>query len=203
MYLSRLELQLSSPAVRQTLRNCQDMHRTLMKAFDCPREDAGLLYRRVETERSLLIYVQSMACPQWDRIEGSGFICTKLQDISALPETFREGETLRFSILACPSKKVKEDGKNSRRVLLRDSGERLAWVQRQGEKNGFLVLEAHETAKEQRFAGRKPSGAFFLSGVPFEGVLRITDAPTFRRGFQQGIGAEKAYGFGMLMIGRA
>ena len=143
-----------------------------------------------------------MACPQWDRIESSGFICTKLQDISALPETFREGGTLRFSLLACPSKKVKGDGRNSRRVLLRDSEERLTWLQRQGEKNGFLVLEAHEAAKEQRYTGRKPSGAFFLSGIPFEGVLRITDAPRFRHGFQLGIGAEKAYGFGMLMVGR-
>ena len=203
MYLSRLDLQLSSPAVRQALRNCQDMHRTLMKAFDCTREEAGLLYRVMKTDQSIFIYAQSMARPQWEHIEKSGYRSVKTQDISALPDRFQENAVLRFSLLAVPAKKVKGEGKNSKRVLLRGREERMPWLKRQGEKNGFVLLEAHEAAREQLLAGTKASGAFYLSGVPFEGVLQITDAAAFRLGFQQGIGSEKAYGFGMLMIGRA
>lgn len=203
MYLSRLDLQLSSPAIRQALRNCQDMHRTLMKAFDCTREEAGLLYRVMKTDQSIFIYAQSKTLPQWERIEKSGYRCVKTQDISALPERFQDNAVLRFSLLAVPAKKVKGEGKNSKRVLLRGTEERIDWLKRQGEKNGFILLEAHEAAKEQLLVGTKASGEFYLSGVPFEGVLRITDAAAFRLGFLQGIGSEKAYGFGMLMIGRA
>ena len=202
MYLSRLELRISSPAVRQTLRNCQDMHRTLMKAFDLGREEAGMLFRTVRTDAALLIYVQSMVRPQWERIEKSGCLCTKMQDISALMDKFQENTVLRFSLLACPSKKVKSEGKNSQRVLLRGTEDRLNWLKRQGEKNGFLLLEAHEAAKEQKISGVKPSGEFFLAGVPFEGILQITNAAAFQNAFQNGIGPEKAYGFGMLMIAR-
>ena len=203
MYLSQLVLQIASHAVRQTLRNCQDMHRTLMKAFDCGRKQAGLLFRVTRTDQRISIYAQSLAEPHWERIEESGFCCVKMQDISALPDRFREGNVLHFSMLACPTRKVKSDGKNSKRVLLRGKEERLDWLQRQGEKNGFLVLEAHEEAKEQQCSGTKDSGAFYLSGVPFEGLLKITDAGAFRNGFLHGIGPEKAYGFGLLMISRA
>ncbi len=202
MYLSRIELRISSPAVRQTLRNCQDMHRTLMKAFDCSREEAGMLYRVVRTDAAIFIYVQSTVCPQWDRIEKSGYLCTRMQDISALSDRLRLNTVLRFSLLACPSKKVKGDSKNSRRVLLRGTEERLDWLKREGEKHGFILLEAHEAAKEQKLSGTKSSGEFYLSGVPFEGVLQITDAAAFQNAFRQGIGPEKAYGFGMLMISK-
>lgn len=202
MYLSRIDLRISSPAVRQTLHNCQDMHRTLMKAFDCGREEAGMLYRVIRTDTAIYLYVQSLACPQWDRIEKNGYQCAKMRDISALPDQLRLNTVLRFSLLACPAKKVKGDGKNSRRVLLRGTDERLDWLKREGEKHGFALLEAHEAAKEQKLNGTKPSGAFYLAGVPFEGVLQITDAEAFQNAFRQGIGPEKAYGFGMLMLSR-
>ncbi len=202
MYLSRIDLNVLSPAVRQTLRNCQDMHRTLMKAFDVTREKAGMLYRLVRTDEAIVIYVQSMASPHWDRIEKSGYQCTRMQDISAILDKFQQDTVLHFSLLACPSKKVKGDGKNSQRVLLHGAEERLEWLKREGKKHGFMLLEAHEAAKEQKLSGRKASGEFFLSGVPFEGVLRIMDASAFQDAFKQGIGPEKAYGFGMLMLGK-
>ncbi len=202
MYLSRLDLQLSSPAVRQALRNCQDMHRTLMKAFDCTREEACLLYRIMKTDQCIFIYSQSFTLPKWERIEKYGYHCAKIQNILSLHESFKEEMALRFSLLACPTKKVKGDGQNSRRVLLRSREERLEWLKRQGEKNGFLVHEAYEAADEQALTGSKDSGEFFITGIPFQGILSITNKEAFWRGFQHGIGPEKPYGFGMLMIER-
>lgn len=203
MYLSRISLQLSAPGVRQALRNCQDMHRTLMKAFDCRRDEASLIYRLIKNDQSIFIYAQSLVKPQWDRIEAYGFHCEKMQDISALLDTFRAQMVLSFSLLACPAKKVKGEGKNSKRILLRGAEERAAWLCQQGEKYGFEVMEVHEAAKEQTLFGTKASGDFHLAGVPFEGVLRVTDANLFCQAFQHGIGSEKAYGFGMLMIKKA
>lgn len=173
-----------------------------MKAFDCTREEAGMLYRVIRTDAEIYIYVQSMACPQWNRIEKNGCRCTRMQNISDLTDHFLQDTVFRFSLLACPAKKVKGESKNSRRVLLRGTEERLDWLKREGEKHGFVLLEAHEAAKEQKLNGTKPSGEFSLAGIPFEGVLRINDAEAFQKGFQQGIGPEKAYGFGMLMISK-
>ncbi len=203
MYLSRLDLQLSSPAVRQALRDCQDMHRTLMKAFDCTREETDLLYRVFKTDQNIYLYAQCTVLPLWERIEKNGFKCIKMQDISSLQQHFIENTILRFSLLAYPSKKTKVEERNSRRVLLRGPDERIDWLGRQGKKNGFTLLEAYEAAGEQPLVGEKNSGKFYLTGVPFEGILKITDADAFQRGFLKGIGPEKAYGLGLLMIGRA
>lgn len=200
MYLSQLSLRITHPAVRQSLRNCQDLHRTLMKAFDVSREQAGLLYRMIRTDQSIQIYVQSLVEPDWSRIESCGFICLKQRDISTIEDKFRKEAVFRFSVLTYPSKKVKGEGKNSRRVFLRTPEERLDWLHRQGIKNGFSVLEAYEPEKEQRVSGAKATGSFFLSGVTFEGVLRITDPVLFLKAFQKGIGSEKAYGLGLLML---
>ena len=203
MYLSCLLLQVSAPSVRQALRNCQDMHRNLMKAFDCTRDEAAVLYRIVRTDTSIRAYVQSEALPRWERVEALGYRCEQTRDISGLPKIFQKDMRLRFSLLAVPSKKIKSGEKNSRRILLRGEAERGSWLARQGEKNGFSLIEAHEAAKEQLLFGTRSSGDFYLSGVPFEGALRITDAEAFRNGFRRGIGPEKAYGFGMLMLRRS
>ena len=202
MYLSRLSLQISSPGVRQSLRNCQDMHRTIMKAFDCSREEAQVLYRVIKTDQKLIVYVQSKNEPKWERVESSGFHCEKQQDISALFKAFTRDKMFRFSLTACPTKKIMCEKKNSRRVLLRGTQNRIDWLIRQGEKNGFAIMESHETGKEVLISGNKEKKEFFLAGVPFEGVLQITDPEAFCQGYLRGIGPEKSYGFGMLMIGR-
>lgn len=203
MILSLLTLDLRSPSVRQSLQDCQDLHRSIMRAFDTGRSDAKVLYRLVRSEKNIQVYVQSIAEPQWERIESNGFHCERIKDISRLPESFRTEQALRFSLFACPSKKVAGEGKNSKRVILRGEEAQLDWLKRQGEKNGFIILEAHISGKGEQLSGKKPSGSFQIAGVPFEGVLQVKDLDAFRKGFESGIGAEKAYGFGMLMVQRA
>lgn len=202
MILSLLNLDLSSPSVRQSFRNCQDLHRNIMKAFDTGRKEARVLYRVMRSDKSIQIYVQSIADPHWDRIESNGFHCVKMQDISRLLSAFRADQILHFTLFGCPSKKVTAENKNSRRVIIRGDDAQLDWLKRQGEKNGFRILEALINGKGEILSGTKPSGEFHISGIPFEGVLQIVDPDAFRTGFENGIGAEKAYGFGMLMVTR-
>ena len=138
--------------------------------------------------------------PRWERIKENGFLCDKTKDISLLLPSFRNGQVLRFTLLGCPAKKAAGEGKNSRRVILRGEEAQLGWLKRQGAKNGFAVLEAHIAGKAEQFTVKKSENEFHLSGVPFEGVLQINDADAFRMGFENGIGSEKAYGFGLLMV---
>lgn len=202
MHLCKLRLDISSPSVRQAMRDCNDMHRNLMRAFDVDRANAGMLYRVVQTDTSVDVFVLSSQVGQWARVEPLGYHLMRLTDISALKDKYGNQAILRFSLLAYPSKKVAGGGKNSKRVLLLDDAERIAWLRRQGEKNGFAVLEAHQDGKEVQLSSGRSTGTFKLSGVPIAGVLQITDAEAFWRGYQQGIGPEKAYGLGLLMLSR-
>lgn len=203
MILSLLALDLSSPGVRQALRNAQDLHRSIMKAFDNSRQEEQVLFRIVRSEKNIQVYVQSKGMPAWERIDQSGFHCVKKKDITLLPASFRQDQILHFKLLGCPAKKVSGEGKNSKRVLIRGEEEQVNWLKRQGEKYGFVVLEAHVAGSSERLPGSKQSGSFVLAGVPFEGVLQIGNADLFRQAFENGIGAEKAYGFGMLMVSKA
>ena len=132
MYLSKLVLDINAPSVRQSIRDCQDMHRSLMKAFDHPREEAAVLYRVVTTRQELSVIVLSADQPDWQRIDSMGYHCAQMQDVSELPNKYGQGSVLRFTLLACPSKKMKVEGKNSQRVYLASSQERSNWLSRQG-----------------------------------------------------------------------
>lgn len=202
MILSLLTMDLSSPSVRQSFQNCQDLHRNIMKAFDVSRQEGKVLFRVVRSEKSIQVYVQSEAEPHWRRIEENGYRCEKQKDVTALLDAFREEIILNFSLYACPAKKTPAEGKNSRRVLLQGEEEQIGWLKKQGEKYGFEILEAHKVNDGEKQAGKKDSGTFYVAGVPFEGVLRITDATRFRKAYADGIGAEKAYGFGLLMVSK-
>ena len=45
MFLSKIEMTLSEPAVRAAMRDAQKMHRLAAGLYRLPRQDAELLYR--------------------------------------------------------------------------------------------------------------------------------------------------------------
>ena len=62
------------------------------------------------------------------------------------------------------------------------------------------MLEAHEAEKEVSLQVSKVNGDFTLTGILFEGVLQIADLDAFQNAFLYGIGAEKAYGLGLMLV---
>ena len=106
---------------------------------------------------------------------------------------------LRFNLMAMPSKKVKTDGlKNSKRVFLGKESDRREWLYNKAAQNGFEVLSYIETDKSDN---RIKNDCGYKS-VVFNGILKITDKEKFYDAYQYGIGAEKAFGCGMLLVSR-
>ncbi len=202
MYLSKLILDIRSREVRKALGNCQDMHRDLQTAFAGNREEAGVLYRLEEKKQSIELYVLSKEKPDWKVLEERGCIINeKVLDISSLRELYKENAVLRFELLAFPAKKVKGDGKNSRRIFLKECGERRDWIFRQADKYGFQLLEVYEDDAWRQIVGKK-EGRIVYSAVNFYGCLQIGDSKKFWDSYEKGIGAGKAYGLGMLMLSK-
>lgn len=199
MILSILTLDVRSPSVRQALRNCQDMHRNLLGAFDQDRSGVDLLYfldKRIDT---IHLYTLSAEQPDWSMIAANGYTCLGMKDVSALKDVCREGKRIRFNLFACPSKKVKTERGNSKRVFLRDEEQRTAWMHRQAKKYGFSVLALREMGVQQ-VTGRKGKDQIAYTGVRFTGVLCIEDADLFWQSYTEGFGPGKAYGLGLMLI---
>lgn len=85
------------------------------------------------------------------------------------------------------------------------------WLERQGEKNGFLLLrDSYRQLKLQNSAYRwhaltkkaakgKKSG---FSSVDFTGDLKITNVEAFTKALFEGIGRSKAFGCGLMLVKR-
>jgi len=202
MIFSKLGLDIRHPSIRRALRNCQDMHKNLMKAFQGDREQAGVLYTVMKRQDRVDVYVLSRETPDWDALVVNGYRCTGMRDISAMRDMYGEGSIFRFELLACPSKKIPGDGKNSRRVFLGQEEERKAWMERQAEKYGFRMRSLQELGRGEDILGSKGKDTIRYTAIRFSGVLEITDLAAFWDGYQSGIGPGKAYGMGMLMISR-
>jgi CRISPR system Cascade subunit CasE len=83
--------------------------------------------------------------------------------------------------------------------------EALRWLAEQGAKQGFAVdsnglavsiynqeIGAHKRAARSR--------SFRFTSFLYEGRLQVTDVQKFRVALHQGVGAEKAFGFGLIQI---
>ena len=203
MYLIKLSLDPNHPSVRQSLRDRNDLHRNLMKAFHSPRADVCVLYRLIEKKDRLEVLLLTQEQPVAANWQNNGIFVISTVDLGELPALYREGAILHFNLLASPSKKVKEEGReNSRRVFLRKAEDRQLWLQHQAEKYGFSVLSCSEPAEPGNIRVGRSSGAFMLSTVEFDGMLQITDADLFWDSWKKGIGAEKAYGLGLLLLSK-
>jgi CRISPR system Cascade subunit CasE len=205
MYLSCFALDITDPSVRQCLRDAHDMHRCVMSGFldvqqPQARSAAQVLYR-LDGEAPIKLYVLSSSKPDWSGLK-PGFRpmpqSPKLLDMTAI---LSDGRRLGFDLLAIPSKKVVGEGKNSRRVFLRDADDRLEWLKRKAEQNGFRLVWCREDGQRRATVSARPgSSPAVHTGIRFRGELVVTDSTRFKEAFQSGIGAGKAYGMGMLML---
>ena len=125
------------------------------------------------------------------------------RDMSGWLADLADGQCFHFDLLTMPFKKLPVgEGKNSRRRVFRLREERLAWLERKAAQNGFIILQAEETAGEKSRAvhPRENGGELYLDTYQYTGILRITDADRFRNAVQKGIGTGKSYGLGMLLL---
>lgn len=202
MYLTKIEMPLTERAVQAALSDCQKMHRLVMGLFDAKRQEAGVLYRARTKDGRVALYLYSDV----PIIESNVFPWMNLvgqREVSAWLDNMRTGKMCRFDLLAMPSKKVAAEGrKNSQRRLLRTLEERMTWLERKGEQNGFSVLSVQElegihlTGNHAEESG----GNMNWDAYHYNGVLEITDEGAFRQGVANGIGPGKAYGLGMLLL---
>jgi CRISPR-associated protein Cas6/Cse3/CasE subtype I-E len=110
----------------------------------------------------------------------------------------QESVERRWRVLANPT--VTREGK---RYGLTREEEQLAWIARQGERNGFSVLGC-ERGADERLQVRQGRGGnrITLHTALFEGVLQTDSVELLRQGILNGFGHGKALGLGLLSLAR-
>lgn len=202
MYLTRIDLVPQHRGIQRALGDCQQLHQMIMSLFESDRKSSGVLYRIREDGQARAIYLYSSRPVNQDRLL-TGMRFSGQRDLTGWLNALQKGQVWRFDLLASPTKKVEQDnGKNSRRRILRTLEERCAWLERKGEQNGFQLLNLQELEGGQ-LTGRhrqERGGTMRLDQYHYQGALRITDEKQFQRAVQEGIGPGKSYGLGMLLL---
>lgn len=205
MYMTCAAIDRRNPSARQALSDCCDMHKNIMRLFSFPemgmaRRDERILYRIVEKRDDILLYLTSNRPPDMQQVSWIKRDTVRQRDLQPLISRFAAGQCFSFDLLVHPSKKVARAEANSRRVFLRTAQERINWLERQGEKCGFRYLSLQEDVPFD-LRGRRSTGTIRLRAVRMTGRLEITDAKLFAQAYSCGIGPEKAYGLGLLLLG--
>jgi CRISPR system Cascade subunit CasE len=195
------------------------------------RSDFGLLYR-VDIDRTTgaaILLVQSKDLPDWNRLfpgylarmefPGENPACKPILDRY---KELKAGTQLFFRLRANPTRKIDtrsgEDGKrrNGKRIEVINEADQIAWLKRKAEAAGFNLLSISlnwdlpslQINPEDKSTGWRKNrnnerARLTFGSVLFEGELIITDAELFFQALVKGIGSGKAYGFGLLSIGKS
>ncbi len=224
MYLSRLILNPLNRYARRDLADCQELHRTVMRAFpnppngDSPRGHYGVLHRLDIQPQSGIptLLVLSREKPDWSSLEQWPDYLSRNPDwIDPAYDAIQDNQTFTFRLRANPTRKVDTktgpDGcrRHGRREPLRSPEEQIEWLRRKGQSGGFRLLSVRlsDEVSDVRLIpepvvvhGKKKSHTMTFSSIVFEGRLSVTNASRFQETLSNGIGSAKAYGFGLLSI---
>lgn len=202
MFLSKIELNLKNFAVRNGLRNAQDMHRNVQKYFDKERKDLNILYQFCDTGNIPAVYVQSDVPPKEteDTIR-NGMRIVYCRDMAESMKKLRNGQYCRFNLVATPTKTDPDPErkyKNPPRHRLYKDEDLAAWINRKAEAGGFEIVQMDTRDVGSRKIVRNKT-EFYIGQTQFSGLLKVTDASKFVQTAKEGIGRERAYGSGLML----
>jgi CRISPR system Cascade subunit CasE len=201
MFLSRLTLNLASPAARRDMADAYEAHRTLTRTVaDGPEATPGrILWRqeRSESGEPPVLLMQSEEEPVMERLP-EGYLLDSAT--RSWEPAVAAGTLLSLRVRANPTVT-----KNGKRTPLRRLEDQLAWMNRQAVIHlGVEVVQMGITgAGEIRSHARRGGGApLVATAAQFEGVVRVADPDQLAAGIRTGIGHTRLLGLGLVSIAR-
>lgn len=213
MYLSKLTLNIKNRQARKDLGSLYEMHKTILRAFSTPLPEEERVLFRVEYQEnprnSTAILVQSQSCPDWKKVtelfEDYFFIPPAVKIIAELH--FASNEVMRFRLRANPTRRENIPEKTGKRMGLYKDIDRITWLERKGEENGFSIVE--ESLMIRPFPQRnflisdgKKNHKATLNIVDFDGLLKVENPVKLMGAVKRGLGSAKGLGCGLLSLAR-
>lgn len=219
MFLTRMAINPSRRGTRLLLDSPQAMHAAVLDGFP-PGHDAGegRVLWRVDTvlRQQVSLYVVSPQRPDlthlveqagWPAAEQDGW---QTRSYEPLLDELSAGQRYRFRLTANPVRAQRNPGyKRSKAVGHVTVAQQEQWLLDRAAGWGFSVVTgvcgSPDLSVTDRAVRRFRRGVaeVTLSTATYEGHLEVTDAAALRRTLAHGAGRAKAYGCGLLTLGRA
>ena len=199
--LTLLRLNPSSKLARDSFRDPQTVHKTLMRCFssglgDEPRKRVGLLWR-IEAGDVPTILMQSKAEPLFDDMP-DGYAGIRERNIDKHIESLHDDLIVNYRAVLNPTRNTRTGG-NNRRVVI-PAKARPQWVIERIANAGLeSISEPVITGMADRHITRGRNRIPVYS-VRVDGTARVSDANTLHASMRNGIGHGKAWGCGLLTV---
>ncbi len=176
-------------ALNRKLTNPYLWHQWIWQSFPGkPEAERDFLFRTDILQDTVRILLLSEHIPQ-----DSGGCAWQSKSIA---EGFLAHAAYRFQVRANPTFRRNQD---RRRIPIYQQDKLQAWFQRKFEEIGCNLCSI-EIGQAQNEEFKKDEKWIKLSSVDATGVLKVTERELFIKGFSQGIGPAKGFGFGLLML---
>ena len=208
MYISRVEIDLNNRQKIRDLTHLGAYHNWVEQSF--PDENSKKIRSRKLWRIDYLfgksyLLIVSNSKPDLKALEKYGVDKTgQTKDYDKFLDSLQEGQTMRFRVCLNPVVAKSED-KNSKRGRLYPCykiEDQSSFLKSRSLKNGFEINNEDFSIVERSHKLLKKKGMknIRLNQVTYEGKLKIIDIDKFKKILTQGMGREKAYGFGMMTV---
>lgn len=203
-----LLLNLAHAEVQRDLKDCQGMHRRIMRLFqhvNNTRDANEILYRIDRRGVDWELLIQSTAYADLTTLP-VGYALPPIRqrdDVWARYCTIQAGQQFPFVLVA---NIVKRDNALRTMRTIYDAAEQQAWLVRKGQQHGFAVDASAQALvplvieRDPPVVGVHPNGNLSYDAFRISGSLTVTDATALLQTLVSGIGKAKAYGFGLLSL---
>ncbi len=206
LWLSLIDLDPRHSRVHPALADVHVRYRMVLDGFPgaANRQQAGVvyLYTAPASGQPPRLLVQSTTKPDWSFLPTRcGASVAQVKDIGPFWDRVRTGALYRFWLTASPSRAVGGHGGNRIRGARRAIGDRkeqIDWLTRR--LDGAATLTDVQVTRPTKTTGRRGAHTVTSTSVTFGGLLRVTDPTLLRQFVVTGIGPDKAYGNGLLIM---
>ncbi|MEV0051042.1 type I-E CRISPR-associated protein Cas6/Cse3/CasE [Saccharopolyspora shandongensis] len=203
--LTQLRLNPQHRDVGRDLDDAHRMHRRVMSLFpntlgDHARAQARILYRVEQHPIGAVVLVQSEHQPNLGALPPN-YAAAATHQLDAVLARITTGLTVRYRILANPTRIETTEGKKKRRWLRGDDA--LTWWQHRATQAGLqphTIQLTGETVITGRRGTHESTPRICHGTSLFDGTATIIDPDAVRHAVLTGIGKARAYGCGLLSL---
>lgn len=205
-YISRVEIDTGNRRKIAELTHLGAYHNWVEKSF--PEEFAAgersrKLWRIDHLNRRSYLLIVSQSEPDIRQLEAYGVSGTgQCKTYDAFLQSLTHGQKMSFRLTANPARAAKQENQRGRVYPHITVEKQLEYLEKRAERLGFSLV-GHDYQIVQRdfpILRKKGGKSIKLARAIYEGSLIIENAEIFRKTLTEGVGKEKAYGFGMMTV---
>lgn len=205
-YISRVEIDTGNRRKISELTHLGAYHNWVEKSFPeefAVGERSRKLWRIDQLKGRSYLLIVSQSEPDMKQLEAYGVPDSgQCKTYDAFLQSLTHGQKVSFRLTANPVRAVKQDDQRGKVYPHITAEQQLEYLEKRAERLGFLLMDHEYQIVQRDFLILKKKGgkSIKLARAIYEGSLIIENAEIFRKTLTEGVGKEKAYGFGMMTV---